>query len=259
MLGSYGVHLFSALRKLRNAIELQRRWISHCARSPSKVEAVGDFARWLWTSVPRPGPPHVPAGPWITFDAERWLRGHVRDDMRVFEWGSGGSTVFFASRVREVVSVEHDPRWHALVAARLAALRRHNVDAALVAPEPPGVDEVPLPFRSTDAAYVGLSFEKYVRAIERFPDGHFDVVLVDGRARLGCLERALRKVRPGGAVVVDNSERADMAAVLDALEPTSVEITHFEGPAPRNFWPGFWRTSVLRPREVAGAIAHGGS
>jgi hypothetical protein len=34
----------------------------------------------------------------------------------------------------------------------------------------------------------------------------FDMVLVDGRARIACLYRAVDKVAPGGALVLDNSD-----------------------------------------------------
>lgn len=252
-----------ALRKLRNGLALQRRWLAHCAHGPRRGEALRDLGRWLWTSLPgAPGARGVPGSPWITFDALRWLDARLAPEMRVFEWGSGGSTIFFSARVREVVSVEHDPSWHALVAERLAALGRRNVELLLVPPEPvepaagPGARRVR--FRSSDPAYAGFSFERYARAIEGYPDERFDVIVVDGRARVGCLELALAKVRPGGAIVVDNSERPDAAAALDALAAAGWAILHFAGPGPRNLWPAFWRTSIvsrgLEQQGSAGAL-----
>src|SRR4026208_2308977 len=51
--------------------------------------------------------------PWLTFKAAAWLDSHLHREMRVFEYCSGGSTVFLADRVGKLVSVEHDPDWYA--------------------------------------------------------------------------------------------------------------------------------------------------
>ena len=35
--------------------------------------------------------------------------------MRVFEYGSGGSTLFWTFNVQEIVSVEHDTSWYSIM------------------------------------------------------------------------------------------------------------------------------------------------
>ncbi|MDM8553380.1 hypothetical protein QUF75_01435 [Desulfococcaceae bacterium HSG7] len=50
--------------------------------------------------------------PWIAFGAIRFLEKHLHEDMHVFEYGIGGSTLFFAKRVKAVVSIEHDKEWY---------------------------------------------------------------------------------------------------------------------------------------------------
>src|SRR5262245_52249641 len=49
--------------------------------------------------------------PWMTFASIAFLDGALRPDMRVFEWGSGGSTLFFSKRAKEVIAVEDDAEW----------------------------------------------------------------------------------------------------------------------------------------------------
>src|SRR5262245_28763699 len=49
--------------------------------------------------------------PWLTFGAVRFLESRLASTQRVFEYGSGGSTLFLARRVEQVISVEHDVRW----------------------------------------------------------------------------------------------------------------------------------------------------
>ncbi len=43
----------------------------------------------------------------------------VRPEDVGLEWGSGRSTVWFAKRVAEITSVEHDPKWASIVRKRL--------------------------------------------------------------------------------------------------------------------------------------------
>ena len=49
--------------------------------------------------------------PWLTYDAINFLEKICNSDKRVFEWGSGGSTLFFAARCKDVTSIEHDTFW----------------------------------------------------------------------------------------------------------------------------------------------------
>ena len=55
--------------------------------------------------------------PWVTFKARTWLEAYLKPDMFVFEWGSGGSTLFIAKRANKLISVEHDMGWYDRVLA----------------------------------------------------------------------------------------------------------------------------------------------
>lgn len=159
--------------------------------------------------------------PWITFGAIDFLKSNLSDKMTVFEWGSGDSTLFFAKRVKQVISIEHGPYWYKKLSKELEREAIKNVNLSLV--EPVLVDETDSLYISTDGKYVGkdldkLSFEDYVKAIDNFPDEYFDMVLVDGRARPGCIRHALPKIKKGGYLLLDNSERPEYQHVLPLLE-----------------------------------------
>src|SRR5882762_1385041 len=74
--------------------------------------------------------------PWMSFAAIHFLRTITRDDMRVFEYGSGGSTMFWTSRVQEVVSVEHDLSWYNIMREELKKHPSKNVKYILAEPVP---------------------------------------------------------------------------------------------------------------------------
>lgn len=159
--------------------------------------------------------------PWLTFGATEQLRRALAgwDQPRVFEFGSGGSTLFWLRHRAAVVSVEHDPGWHARLLRELPT--GAELDYRLVPPAPGAVSRDPADpdgFASDDPSFAGMSFEAYARQIEEFPDHWFDIVLVDGRARPACLSRAVAKVKPGGLLVLDNAERSYYVQRVVGLE-----------------------------------------
>src|SRR5689334_13154235 len=57
--------------------------------------------------------------PWFSYAAIDFLQDYLKPDMVVCEYGSGGSTLFFARRAKSVFSIEDNPRWFELVSRRL--------------------------------------------------------------------------------------------------------------------------------------------
>ncbi|MGI6098591.1 MAG: hypothetical protein ACOYD3_02410 [Kiritimatiellia bacterium] len=160
--------------------------------------------------------------PWITYPALEWLDCHIHADMTVFEWGTGGSTLFYARHTKHVVSVEHNPEWYDAVLLALNHDKITNCEYLLVPPKPCMLAPF-LPYSSrtyvsrTFAEHARLQFRNYVRKISEYPDRFFDLVVVDGRARAACLRHAVPKVRSGGYVMLDNSERPSYRPAMDIL------------------------------------------
>jgi len=216
-------------------------WLAYARRPPEGGRPVADLRDWVRTTFL--GRELLSAGwPWITFPAMRWLRSYLRPSMAVFEWGAGGSTVFFARRVARVVSVEYDAVWGDAVAARLRAQGLGNVELRLLPPEPGEDGEL---YRSSAPEFSGMSFRRYVQSVLDHADGTFDVILVDGRARLGCVMTALPKLKEDGVLILDNSERVDAAEACARLSGPGWTARHFTGPGPHSLWPVFWRTTVF--------------
>ena len=182
--------------------------------------------------------------PWMTFDAIDFIGSRLRRGCKVFEYGSGGSTLFWLKWDPEIVSVEHDATWHALMVQKIQISAR--VQYRHVPPEKRGafgkVDPSdPRLFASDDDLYQGYSFETYVRQIEGFSDGYFDLVIVDGRARPSCLSMSAPKVKPGGFLVLDNAER-EYYTVRTKEFLTDYRVHEFRGIGPCNNY--FWQTNV---------------
>jgi hypothetical protein len=202
-----------------------------------------------WREHLTPGRNSVNDGsPWMSFSAVRFLKEITRKDMRVFEYGSGGSTLYWIPRVQEVVSVEHDTSWYSIMKKQFDGQALENLKYILAKP----VDDVefgkkrfenPDDYISADPAYKGKNFEEYAKSIDSYPDSYFDVVVVDGRARPSCIKHGIPKLKKNGWLIIDNSERKYYFAPF-SFNRNSWKISKFAGPVP--YTRDFSETSFLK-------------
>jgi len=182
--------------------------------------------------------------PWITYGAINWLASHLTKEMTIFEWGSGGSTMFFARRAKQVITIEHDPGWYQKVNHVLQRKPHENVFFRLI--EPMRSENIDAWYISTDSRYIGHSFEQYIKTIDTYSDGFFDIVVVDGRARPGCIRHAIAKIKKGGYLVLDNSERIEYQTGWNLVQEwKNVKIW---GPGPYNGYP--WETRIWQKSSI---------
>ena len=179
--------------------------------------------------------------PWWTLSAiakiERWIAAR-NGDVRAFEYGSGASTLWLARRCTRVVSVEHDAGFAKFAAPMLA---RSNVRLLLVEPER-GVAAPAM--GSGRRGYEHCDFSAYVDSIA--VEGEYDLIVIDGRARVACLEIARRHLKPGGLVVFDNSNRRRYHAAQANL---AARIERCRGLAPALPYPS--ETALIEFQEPA--------
>jgi hypothetical protein len=174
--------------------------------------------------------------PWWTYRAATHVEGFLasRNAPRVFEYGSGASTLWLSRRAAEVHTVEHDRGFAEQVRGLLGEVTNVTLHAV------PGV-AVPSPsIRSNRAGHEGLDFAAYVDSVA-LPGGHFDLVVIDGRARLACLARALDYLSPGGMVLFDDIRRA---RYRPALETPGIEYRLLRGAKPSLPYPD--ATALIR-------------
>lgn len=150
--------------------------------------------------------------PWITYPVIDYLNKYLTGQSLVFEYGGGGSTLFFVNRAKEVVTVEHDKTWFATLENIMANRQSRNWKGNLVEPEhTPGAEKLdiadPDQYYTDDEHFRDCTFKTYATQIDRYPDNYFDIVLVDGRSRPACIKHSIPKLKKGGLLVVDNSNR----------------------------------------------------
>jgi predicted O-methyltransferase YrrM len=140
-------------------------------------------------------------------------------EYRAFEWGSGGSTIWLSQRTKSVITLEHDREWLEKAQGELDKY---------------GIINVSLVLRQLDRGYV--------EHIDGFPNEHFDIIMVDGRRRGDCLKRAMPKLRSGGAMVLDDSQRDEYQEAMKALR-------HWQRMDWDSGYTEGWSTTVWRKPE----------
>ncbi len=141
-----------------------------------------------------------PDEPWIAQGAVRFCEGRLTGDMRGLEWGSGRSTLWFARRLGHLTSIEYDEAWYGRIRDRLTEFR--NVDYRYVPVDHP-LHEATRPHYDPLPRYVAVAGE--------LADGSLDFVVVDGHYRQACILAVLPKLRAGGLLLVDNTDRLPLS------------------------------------------------
>jgi len=187
--------------------------------------------RWASSFSPRRDPLTADE-PWVTYPAIAWLERRLEGWMRGFEYGSGGSTLFFGRRVGSVTAAEHHAGWASRVRTAAAAEGLGNVE---VIHRPADSREASREaYVSRQPGHRGRSYEAYARSIDGFERGSLDFVFVDGRSRVACVAHAAPKVRRGGYLILDNADRRRYARAHELMGGHRSLV--FRGVGPRVPW-----------------------
>jgi hypothetical protein len=190
--------------------------------------------------------------PWMTFQSANMLGKELNANSSVFEYGGGGSTLFCLDKGAKVITIEHDKQWFdrlkqnvfqsGIEAKWEGKFTPPNLFLATSQPRDPAD---PDSYVSSDQAFTGFSFENYATSIDVYEDASFDVIIIDGRSRPSCLKHASTKLKCGGLLFLDNTERdyylTDRS--MDYLQGFRLVLDEY-GPTYGLQW--FTKTSVWR-------------
>jgi hypothetical protein len=166
-----------------------------------------------WMASLQAGHPRTEDGriiPWMNYAIIALLDERLRSDMRLFEYGSGYSTLYYADRVASVLSVEYDSAWFEDISRRVPSnahilLRPQDVDGT------------------------------YCRTITERPDARYDLIVVDGRDRVNCVIQSLPHLSDRGVLLLDDSERPRYQPAMDHAASMGFKRLDFNGIKPAGF------------------------
>lgn len=160
--------------------------------------------------------------PWYTYPAIEYIKQLDFSDKTIFEFGSGNSSLFWASICKNIISVDEDEKWYK---SRLM-LKKDNMDILY------------------------KTEEDYFMSILSYED-KFDVIIVDGKDRDKCCESALKKIKSNGLIILDNTDWAssnnEISNAIKILKDANLIQVDFCGFGPINNYT--WATSFFFTRD----------
>ncbi|MCF2488240.1 FkbM family methyltransferase [Dyadobacter sp. CY347] len=142
--------------------------------------------------------------PWYTYPFILFLRPRLKPEFVVFEYGSGNSTRWYGTRVKQITAVEHDAEWIKLIRPKL--------------PSNAKVIEKPLG-------------DAYIQAVKDAGE-RYNIIIVDGRNRVKCANFAVDYLTNDGVLILDNSEREWYLKAKEYLKERGFRRLDFIGMAP---------------------------
>lgn len=149
--------------------------------------------------------------PWYTYPAIEYLMQFDYRDKKVFEYGCGYSSLFWAERAKNVVSIEDNPKWFEKWQQEFQ------------------VSNLSIYWRDEGEIYENAIFED---------DVLYEVIVVDGKRRAECAAAAVKKLAPGGVIILDDSDRINTSEeyvqAVEALKAANLIQVDFYGFCPMN-------------------------
>lgn len=181
-------------------------------------------------AVTRDGKPLL----WYTYPSIEFLARRGYEGKTILEFGGGQSTLWWAARAKQVVTLDGKPDWH----AHLKTIVPANVSLHLVSMETPAVNVA--------------AVEEVLRSL---PYAFYDVIIIDGLLRGDLIPTALRRMSQDGMIVCDNAESYPF---YDGFKQSGLLRADFYGYAPGvilpactciYFRPGAFAFSAEQPIE----------
>ena len=152
--------------------------------------------------------------PWQAYSLKFFLEPRLERSFRVFEFGSGASTHWYADRVKEIIAVEHNKTWW---------------------------EKSSLGLPSSATIILQEAEQAYVNEIKNH--GVFDIVIIDGRWREECSISGRKALNEKGVIIWDDSDQDIYKVVVSEFLNRGFRELVFRGLKPRDFKA--FQTSIL--------------
>jgi len=144
--------------------------------------------------------------PWVTYPFIDFIQNRLNKDMCIYEFGSGNSTLFYASRVKNITSVEHDIGWFNTIIDKMP------INAKIILASLDDGDNYDMSAINSNTLY--------------------DIIIVDGRERIKCINNSVQALKHDGVLVLDDSEREKYTEGKQYLRDIGYKELAFWGIAP---------------------------
>lgn len=152
--------------------------------------------------------------PWMTYPFIEFITKKLQTNHTIFEFGSGSSTLFFAPKVQKIVALESNKKWYKIIRAKLDESSIGNVELTLM-----------------EDALENSAYENYTKNFSE----KFDFIIIDSLKRFACAQNVISALKPGGSIILDDSERANYKKIFNFFAENNFQKQDFFGIAPGQF------------------------
>ncbi len=192
--------IISVLKKFKHDLDFVRRK-SPVFSLPLHIEL------WIKDFLLKKSP--LDAGfPWINYSVIQFLHDSINPNMKVLEFGAGGSSIFFLNRSVNLFSIEHERAWIHEVKKRVSSSHSAKWSPCLVL--------------SKDKDKSVPNVDDYLAPLQKISNASLDLVFVDGRHRVESIKRSMNLLKDGGVMILDNSDRPHYRDAYKFLENWSL-------------------------------------
>lgn len=142
--------------------------------------------------------------PWMNYSFIDFLEPRLNRSMKVFEYGSGYSTLYLSDKVHSITSIEFDKSWFEKMSNNLN--EKDNCEV-VYRPNP----------------------ENYNVAIKEYGDELFDIIILDGRDRKECVKHIIPYLSDGGVIILDDSWKTKFDEVFNFFKKNGFKELSFTG------------------------------
>lgn len=145
--------------------------------------------------------------PWMNYSFIDFLEPRLNRSMKVFEYGSGYSTLYLSDKVHSIISIEFDKAWFEKMRDSLNEKENCNI---VYRPDP----------------------ENYKIAIKEYEVKLFDIIIVDGRDRKECVKYIIPHLSDAGIIILDDSWKTKFDEVFEYFQKNGFRELSFTGLKP---------------------------
>lgn len=146
--------------------------------------------------------------PWMSYPAIEYLEKNLNSNHDIFEFGLGSSSLFFAKRVKSVMSLETNPKWLKIIKSKVFT---NNIEVILM-----------------ENGLIDDNYQKVAKNCGK----KFDFIIIDSIKRFQCAQNSIEALKEGGKIILDDSERDHYYKIFNFFKEKGFQKQDFIGIAP---------------------------
>ncbi|NQU30183.1 MAG: hypothetical protein HQ525_05910 [Anaerolineae bacterium] len=153
--------------------------------------------------------------PWMNYNVISFLEERLTKNLKLLEFGSGYSTLFFTNHIDDVTSIEGNQQWY----------------------------ETTRDMVGKRAKLIYMAPDDNLNEILSNLNEGYDIIVIDGRDRVKCAIGVCDILSDQGVIIFDDSMREEYREGIDYLLDRGFKKIDFEGLKPTSI--KFYRTTIF--------------